>query len=278
MTTCGNKDGAARLIFNQALRSHVTLSLVPLHWPLIRTCMKFSSLVLAYRSINGQAPIKRPLTADVSKPMPRRAPSTVWGVSPQMVLLCGSLIVEWAIKPLSVIRLSLHLQDTWSPTCPINSFTSLTFFECSYAALTGPYVVLLGSYFCSNTGCTCTRLDIHSKPSLAALILWLTPCWHVCLKCIICLICVSLWTRASAKYLYKYKCKSKLCVEDTQAQPIKVYPKDRNKAEIRSGLKFGLLGCFILWQNKLWRKHHHLQHIPLTHTGGQSKNCEVSNL
>ena len=46
---------AARLVFNQPKRAHVTPLLIELHW-LLAARIKFKSRVLAYRVIAGSAP------------------------------------------------------------------------------------------------------------------------------------------------------------------------------------------------------------------------------
>src|SRR4029434_4808370 len=50
------QNAAARLVFNQQKRAHVTLLLIELHWLPVVACIKFKSLMLAYRVIAGSAP------------------------------------------------------------------------------------------------------------------------------------------------------------------------------------------------------------------------------
>src|SRR4029434_5933886 len=50
------QNTAARLVFNQRKRAHVTLLLIELHWLPVAACIKFKSLMLAYRVLDGSAP------------------------------------------------------------------------------------------------------------------------------------------------------------------------------------------------------------------------------
>ena len=50
------QNAAARLVFNQPKRAHVTLLLIDLHWLPVAACIKFKSLMLAYRVLAGSAP------------------------------------------------------------------------------------------------------------------------------------------------------------------------------------------------------------------------------
>src|SRR4029434_3099274 len=47
---------AARLVFNQPKRAHVTPLLIDLHWLPVAARIKFKSLMLAYRVLDGSAP------------------------------------------------------------------------------------------------------------------------------------------------------------------------------------------------------------------------------
>ena len=47
---------AARLVFNQPKRAHVTPLLIELHWLPVAARIKFKSLMLAYRVLAGSAP------------------------------------------------------------------------------------------------------------------------------------------------------------------------------------------------------------------------------
>ena len=49
-------NAAARLVFNQPKRAHVTPLLIYLHWLPVAACIKFKSLMLAYRVLTGSAP------------------------------------------------------------------------------------------------------------------------------------------------------------------------------------------------------------------------------
>ena len=50
------QNAAARLVFNQPKREHVTPLLIELHWLPVAAHIKFKSLMLAYRVIAGSAP------------------------------------------------------------------------------------------------------------------------------------------------------------------------------------------------------------------------------
>src|SRR4029434_6841911 len=50
------QNAAARLVFNQPQRAHVTLLLIELHWLPVAARIKLKSLMLAYRVIPGSAP------------------------------------------------------------------------------------------------------------------------------------------------------------------------------------------------------------------------------
>src|SRR4029434_4978212 len=51
------QNAAARLVFNQPKRAHLTPLLIELHWLPLAARIKFKSLMLAYRVIAGSAPI-----------------------------------------------------------------------------------------------------------------------------------------------------------------------------------------------------------------------------
>ena len=50
------QNAAARLVFNQPKRAHVTPLLTELHWLPVAARIKFKSLMLAYRVLAGSAP------------------------------------------------------------------------------------------------------------------------------------------------------------------------------------------------------------------------------
>src|SRR4029434_4629649 len=50
------QNAAARLVFNQPKRAHVTPLLIDLHWLPVAARIKFKSLMLAYRVLAGSAP------------------------------------------------------------------------------------------------------------------------------------------------------------------------------------------------------------------------------
>src|SRR4029434_1895313 len=50
------QNAAARLVFNQPKRAHVTPLLIELHWLPVAARIKFKSLMLAYRVLAGSAP------------------------------------------------------------------------------------------------------------------------------------------------------------------------------------------------------------------------------
>src|SRR4029434_1932846 len=50
------QNAAARLVFNQQKRAHVTPLLIDLHWLPVAARVKFKSLMLAYRVLAGSAP------------------------------------------------------------------------------------------------------------------------------------------------------------------------------------------------------------------------------
>src|SRR4029434_6720161 len=50
------QNAAARLVFNQPKRAQVTPLLIDLHWLRVAARMKFKSLMLAYRVLDGSAP------------------------------------------------------------------------------------------------------------------------------------------------------------------------------------------------------------------------------
>ena len=56
--SCGElcSYAAARLVFNQPKRAHVTRLLIELHWLPVAARIKFKSLMLAYRVLAGSAP------------------------------------------------------------------------------------------------------------------------------------------------------------------------------------------------------------------------------
>src|SRR4029434_2242515 len=50
------QNAAARLMFNQQKRAHDTPLLIKLHWLPVAARIKFKSLMLAYRVLDGSAP------------------------------------------------------------------------------------------------------------------------------------------------------------------------------------------------------------------------------
>src|SRR4029434_2910924 len=50
------QNAAVRLVFNQPKRTHVTPLLIELHWLPVAARIKFKSLMLAYRVLDGSAP------------------------------------------------------------------------------------------------------------------------------------------------------------------------------------------------------------------------------
>ncbi|XP_051570990.1 uncharacterized protein LOC127450723 [Myxocyprinus asiaticus] len=50
------RNAAARLVFNEPKRAHVTPLLVSLHWLPVDARIKFKTLMLAYRTVTGSAP------------------------------------------------------------------------------------------------------------------------------------------------------------------------------------------------------------------------------
>ncbi|KAI2644586.1 hypothetical protein H4Q32_029594 [Labeo rohita] len=50
------QNAAARLVFNEPKRAHVTPLFITLHWLPVAACIKFKSLMLAYRTATGSAP------------------------------------------------------------------------------------------------------------------------------------------------------------------------------------------------------------------------------
>ncbi len=52
------QNAAARLIFNEPKRSHVTPLFINLHWlPIAAQCIKFKALMFTYRTTSGSAPL-----------------------------------------------------------------------------------------------------------------------------------------------------------------------------------------------------------------------------
>ncbi len=50
------QNAAARLVFNEPKRAHVTPLFVSLHWLPVAACIQFKTLMLAYRTTTGSAP------------------------------------------------------------------------------------------------------------------------------------------------------------------------------------------------------------------------------
>ncbi|XP_053535944.1 uncharacterized protein LOC128632763 [Ictalurus punctatus] len=50
------QNAAARLIFNQPKRTHVTPLFISLHWLPVAACIKFKALMLTYKTLSGTAP------------------------------------------------------------------------------------------------------------------------------------------------------------------------------------------------------------------------------
>ncbi len=51
------QNAAARLIFNEPKRTHITPLFINLHWLTIAVCIKFKALMFAYRTTTGSAPL-----------------------------------------------------------------------------------------------------------------------------------------------------------------------------------------------------------------------------
>ncbi len=51
------QNAAARLIFNEPKRTHVTPLFIKLHWLPIAACIKFKALMFAYKTTSGSAPL-----------------------------------------------------------------------------------------------------------------------------------------------------------------------------------------------------------------------------
>ncbi len=51
------QNAAARLIFNEQKRTHVTPLFINLLWPQIAACIKFKALMFAYKTSSGSAPL-----------------------------------------------------------------------------------------------------------------------------------------------------------------------------------------------------------------------------
>ena len=56
------QNAAARLVFNQPKRAHVTPLLIELHWLPVAARIKFKSLMLAYRVLAGSALVRANVT------------------------------------------------------------------------------------------------------------------------------------------------------------------------------------------------------------------------
>src|SRR4029434_1674481 len=74
------QNAAARLVVNQTKRGHVTPLLIALHWVPVAACIKFKSLMLAYRVIAGSAPtyLNALVRANVTPGCCARLVSVVW--------------------------------------------------------------------------------------------------------------------------------------------------------------------------------------------------------
>ncbi|XP_066530386.1 uncharacterized protein [Hoplias malabaricus] len=103
------QNAAARLVFNQPKRAHVTPLLVELHWLPLAARIKFKSLMMAFRVFTGSAPIylnrllkpyvsARPLRSSKERQLTRPTPRT--GQS----RLFSSLIPRWWNELPSTIR------------------------------------------------------------------------------------------------------------------------------------------------------------------------------
>ncbi|KAL0154062.1 hypothetical protein M9458_050636 [Cirrhinus mrigala] len=49
------QNAAARLVFNEPKRAHITPLFISLHWLLVAARIKFTTLMLAYRTASGSA-------------------------------------------------------------------------------------------------------------------------------------------------------------------------------------------------------------------------------
>lgn len=95
--------------------SSVISLLDSLHWLPIGTYIKIRSMVLAFRAINGLAPICLLKTYLCPFPPPLVSKPTSLGALSTMreaFLMCASPSIEWAAASHPIIRLSSHLQET----------------------------------------------------------------------------------------------------------------------------------------------------------------------
>ncbi len=70
------QNTAAQLVFNEPKRAHVTPLFISLHWLSIAACIKFKTLMHAYRTTTGSAPIYSTSTHDYES----TSPTEVWGL------------------------------------------------------------------------------------------------------------------------------------------------------------------------------------------------------
>ena len=115
---------AACLVFDQPIRAHVTPLFVELHWLPI----KFKSLMLAYKVLNGTAPIYLNALAKayVIKGLSSSSAYTTLKTI-QTLFMCRSTMVEWPSEFYKNWGIPVYLQETLEETWRSSSSESISY-------------------------------------------------------------------------------------------------------------------------------------------------------
>src|SRR4029434_9639277 len=109
------QNAAARLVFNQPKRAHVTPLLIELHWLPVAARIKFKSLMLAYRVLAGSAPnyLNALVRAIVT-------PRTLRSSSERRLALLSVQVQQYRLFSFAVFRLNAFIERKF-----MNSFIIL---------------------------------------------------------------------------------------------------------------------------------------------------------
>ncbi len=116
------QNAAARLVFNEPKRAHVTPLFISLHWLPVAARIKFKTLMLAYRTTTGSAPsyfhsllriyIPSRSLRSASERSPHGTITERLKITLQNILFHHSWLLEWSPPPNPECWISVNLQAT----------------------------------------------------------------------------------------------------------------------------------------------------------------------
>ncbi len=125
------QNTAARLIFNEPKRMHVTPLFINLHWLPIAARIKFKALMFAYKTTTGSAPLY--LTSLLHTYVPSRNVTLLFFPKRHKITFTDffincSLLVEWPAQLNPSSWVLSHLQESAKNTSLPSLFDPLTLF------------------------------------------------------------------------------------------------------------------------------------------------------